>query len=58
LAHMVGIVANPNGTGYWTVAADGGVFSFGGAPYEGSMAGQPLGGPIVGIVTTPRSAPS
>ena len=35
--------------GYWEVAADGGVFSFGAAKYYGSMGGQPLDAPIVGI---------
>jgi hypothetical protein len=31
------------------VAADGGVFSFGDAPFLGSMGGQHLGSPVVGI---------
>ena len=33
----------------WLVAADGGMFSFGGAPFKGSMGGQPLQGPVVAI---------
>jgi len=37
---------------YWTVASDGGVFSFGGLPYYGSMGGQPLNQPMVGIAPT------
>ena len=32
---------------------DGGVFSFGGASYYGSMGGQPLNAPVVGIAATP-----
>ena len=52
-APMVGIAANPDGTGYWTVARDGGVFAFGDAPFRGSMGGQQLNGPIVGIASKP-----
>ena len=43
----------PPGQGYWEVAADGGMFAFGGAPYDGSMGGQPLVAPIVGMAATP-----
>jgi hypothetical protein len=38
---------------YWTVASDGGIFSFGGAHFYGSMGGHPLNRPIVGIGSTP-----
>jgi hypothetical protein len=41
---------DPTGSGYWLVGADGGVFTFGDAQFYGSMAGQPLNKPIVGIV--------
>jgi hypothetical protein len=34
-------------------ARDGGVFAYGTAPFEGSMGGQHLNAPIVGIATTP-----
>ena len=37
------------GTGYWLVASDGGVFSFGDAGFFGSMGGKPLDSPIVGM---------
>ena len=36
---IVGMAATPTGTGYWMVAADGGIFSFGDAPFYGSMGG-------------------
>ena len=39
--------------GYWETAADGGVFAVGAAPYFGSMGGQPLNSPIVGLAATP-----
>jgi hypothetical protein len=39
---------------YWTVAADGGIFSFGPkAPFFGSMGGVHLNRPIVGMATAP-----
>jgi hypothetical protein len=34
-------------------AADGGVFAFGDARFMGSMGGQKLNSPVVGIVATP-----
>ena len=39
--------------GYWMVGSDGAVFPFGAAPSFGSVAGLPLGAPIVGIASTP-----
>jgi hypothetical protein len=45
----VGIAATPDGLGYWEVASDGGIFSFGTARFSGSMAGTPLNKPIVGV---------
>jgi hypothetical protein len=35
--------------GYWEVASDGGVFSVGSAGFAGSMGGQQLNAPIVGM---------
>ena len=32
----VGIAATPSGNGYWLVAADGGIFTFGDAAFFGS----------------------
>ncbi|MHB8220254.1 MAG: alpha/beta hydrolase fold domain-containing protein [Acidimicrobiales bacterium] len=43
----------PVTTGYQEVAADGGIFSFGSAAYHGSMGGQALNKPIVGMAATP-----
>jgi subtilase family serine protease len=41
--------------GYWTVASDGGVFSFGQMAFYGSMGNKPLTRPIVGMAPTPSS---
>jgi hypothetical protein len=51
----VGIAATPSGGGYWLVGSDGGIFSFGDAKFFGSMGGQPLNKPIVGIASTAGS---
>jgi len=48
-----GAPAAPAGLGYWLVASDGGVFSYGDAGYFGSAGGTPLNKPIVGIAPTP-----
>jgi hypothetical protein len=56
-APVVGIAATPDGKGYWLVAGDGGVFSFGSAPFEGSMAGKPMHAPVVGIATYAAPVP-
>ena len=37
--------------GYWLVARDGGVFSFGNAMFDGSMGGQHLNAPVVGMAS-------
>jgi hypothetical protein len=52
-APIVGIASTPDGHGYWEVAADGGIFSYGDASFYGSMGGKPLDRPIVGIASTP-----
>ncbi len=43
----------PDGTGYWEVASDGGIFSYGDATFYGSMGGKHLNKPIVGIAANP-----
>ena len=50
---IVGIVATPNGGGYWLVGSDGGIFSFGDARFYGSTGSLRLNKPIVGMATTP-----
>jgi ribosomal protein L24E len=52
-APMVGMAAAPAGNGYWEVASDGGIFTFGAAGFYGSMGGKPLDKRVVGIATTP-----
>ncbi len=42
----------PPRPGYWTTASDGGVFSFGGAGFAGSMGGRHLAAPVVGVTDT------
>ncbi|MGH9281435.1 MAG: SpoIID/LytB domain-containing protein [Acidimicrobiales bacterium] len=39
--------------GYWVVAADGGIFSFGAARFWGSMGGKKLNAPVLGMAATP-----
>jgi hypothetical protein len=46
----------PARAGYWTTASDGGVFSFGGAPFYGSMGGKHLVAPVVGMAATSDKA--
>jgi hypothetical protein len=43
----------PNANGYWEVASDGGIFSFGNAGFYGSTGGFPLNRPVVGMAPTP-----
>ena len=48
------VAADPNGTGYWIIHPDGGVFSFGGAPFRGSLLGLGIHvNDIVGVAATP-----
>ena len=42
----------PSSSGYWEVASDGGIFSFGDAGFFGSMGGMALNKPIVGMAAT------
>jgi hypothetical protein len=48
----VGLVATPDGHGYWEVHSDGGVFGFGDAAYQGSMGGRSLNAPVAGMAAT------
>jgi Phage tail lysozyme len=49
------IVRNPAGSGYWLLSAAGGVYSYGGAHFSGSAAGQSYfsGQTAVGMAATP-----
>ncbi len=38
--------------GYWLVASDGGIFSYGHAPFYGSTGGMHLNQPVVGVAAT------
>ena len=53
---MVGMSPTSDGQGYWLVASDGGIFTFGDAAFHGSMGGQPLNQPVVGMSTTPSGS--
>jgi ribosomal protein L24E len=47
------MAATPSGNGYWFVASDGGIFSFGDAKFFGSTGAIKLNKPIVGMASTP-----
>jgi len=49
---IVGMAATRSGKGYWLVAADGGVFSFGDARFYGSTGGMHLNKPIIAMSRT------
>jgi matrixin len=50
---VVGTASSRSGRGYWLVAADGGIFSFGDAGFHGSTGALALNQPIVGMAATP-----
>jgi hypothetical protein len=52
LAAATRVAVQDNGSGYWLVASDGGVFTYGTAQFYGSMGGKHLTSPITGIVAT------
>jgi len=47
------MAATPDGKGYWLVASDGGIFTFGDADFYGSTGSIRLNMPIVGMAATP-----
>ena len=51
-APIVGMAPTPDGGGYWLVASDGGVFSYGDARFFGSTGSLALNAPIVGMAAT------
>ena len=44
------MAAMPDGAGYWFTAADGGLFNYGTAPFQGAAASQGIG-TVVGMAT-------
>ena len=50
---LVGMASTWSGHGYWLVASDGGVFSYGVAGFFGSTGSIRLNQPIVGMAATP-----
>ena len=49
---IVGMASTPDGKGYWLVASDGGIFSYGDATFYGSTGSLTLNKPIVGMAST------
>ena len=47
------MASTPDGRGYWLVASDGGIFSFGDAFFYGSTGSLRLNQPVVGMSATP-----
>ena len=47
------MAATPDGKGYWLVAADGGIFTFGDAQFYGSAGAANLPDAVVGMVASP-----
>src|SRR5258707_15894188 len=48
------IIAGLKGKGYWLMASDGGVFTFGSARFHGSTGSKHLNAPIIGMTATPN----
>jgi alpha-tubulin suppressor-like RCC1 family protein/subtilisin family serine protease len=53
IAAALGVNSACASVGYWMVASDGGIFSFGNASYYGSAGATQLNGAIVGMAVTP-----
>ena len=49
---IVSMASTPDGGGFWLVASDGGIFTFGDAKFFGSTGALHLNRPIVGMATT------
>jgi subtilase family serine protease len=50
---IVGMAPTPDGHGYWLVASDGGIFTYGDAQFYGSTGSITLNRPIVGMAAGP-----
>jgi hypothetical protein len=49
---ITGMAATPTGNGYWLVAGDGGIFTFGDARFYGSMGAAHLNQPVFSMAAT------
>jgi hypothetical protein len=47
------MASTQSGNGYWMYASDGGIFTFGDAPFLGSGAGLGLGPSVAGVAASP-----
>jgi hypothetical protein len=47
------MASTPSGNGYWLVASDGGIFTFGDAKFYGSLGATKLRAPIVSMARAP-----
>ena len=52
---IVGIAATPDGGGYYLVASDGGIFTYGDASFQGSTGALVLNKPVVGMAVDPST---
>jgi hypothetical protein len=52
-APVIAITPTYNGAGFWLLARDGGIFSYGNAAFHGSTGALHLNRPIVGMAATP-----
>ena len=54
-SRFVAMAATPDGRGYWLAQGTGGVYSYGDAPFEGSLPGLGVtpSAPVVGMAATP-----
>ena len=51
-APIIGMTTTPTGKGYWLLARDGGVFTFGDAQFYGSTGAMHLNAPIIAMAAT------
>jgi hypothetical protein len=55
-APVVAIATDASGKGFWSLTADGGVFTAGSSGFFGAPAGNPMAGPAADMVGTPTGA--